>query len=70
MTFKELVSSYKTGATSFDDLTLEIRCESCYGSVYDEAQDQLGAQNRLMEQLAEEFPRYHKSLLKERGLEI
>ena len=70
VTFKELVSSYIAGTTSFDELTLSIRCESCYGSVFDEAQDQLGAQNQLMERLADEFPNYHKSLAKERDLEI
>ena len=68
MTFKELVSSYGTGTTSFDDLILEIRCESCYGSVFDEVHEQLGAQNPLIERLADAFPNYHQSLIQERGL--
>ena len=70
MTFKELVQRHIAGATSFDELSLEIRCESCYSSVFDEIQDQLGAKNPLIEQLADAFPNYHQSLVKERGLEI
>lgn len=65
MTFKELVSSYKTGHTSFGDLTLEVRCESCFSSVFDEAQQQLGADSEILDMLADEFPIYHQSLIKQ-----
>ena len=65
VTFKELVCSYKTGETSFDDLILEVRCESCFTSVFEEAQQQLGADSPTLDKLADEFPIYHKSLIKQ-----
>jgi hypothetical protein len=64
VTFKELVSSFNTGNTSFDDLTLEMRCESCFTSVFEEAQEQLGADSEILDMLADEFPIYHKRLIK------
>jgi hypothetical protein len=65
VTFKELFSSYKTGHTSFEDRTLEVRCESCFTSVFEEAQQQLGADSEILDMLADEFPVYHKRLIKE-----
>ena len=65
MTFKELVSSYKKGHTSFGELTLEVRHESCFTSVFEEAQQQLGADSEILDMLADEFPIYHKRLIKE-----
>ena len=70
MTFKELVCSYKTGETSFEDLILEVRCESCFTSVFEEAQQQLGANSQMLDMLANEFPIYHQSLVKEKNLEF
>ena len=70
MTFKELVSSYKTGHTSFGDLTLEVRCESCFTSVFEEAQQQLGADSEILDMLANEFPIYHKRIIKEQKLDF
>ena len=68
--FKELVSSYKTGNTSFGDLTLEVRCESCFTSVIEEAQQQLGDDSEILNMLADEFPIYHKRLIKEQKLDF
>ncbi len=68
MSFKELVASYSKGETSFEDLILEIRCESCYVSVYDEVQKQLGTANKMLDNLAKEFPTHHMKLVNERGL--
>ena len=70
VTFKELVSSNKTGDTSFGDLTLEVRCETCFTSVFEEAQQQLGAGSEILAMLANEFPIYHKRLIKEQKLDI
>ena len=70
MTFQELVSSYKIGETSFGELILEVRCESCFTSVYEEAQQQLGAHSEILDMLADEFPIYYKSLVKEQKLDF
>ena len=70
MTFKELVSSYKTGHTSFGDLTLEVRCESCFTYVFEEAQEQLGADSEILDMLADEFLIYHKRIIKEQKLDF
>ncbi|WP_413440672.1 hypothetical protein [Synechococcus sp. MIT S1220] len=70
MSFKELVASYDKGETSFEELILEIRCESCYVSVYDEVQKQLGTTNKTLESLAKEFPTHHMKLVNERGLDF
>lgn len=70
MTFKELVSSYKTGHTSFGELTLEVRHESCFTSVFEEAQQQLGADSEILDMLADEFPIYHKRLIKEQKIDL
>ena len=70
MTFKELVCSYKKGDKSFEDLTLEVRCESCIMSVFEEAQQQLGAESPTLNMLADEFPIYHKRLIKEQKLDF
>ena len=65
MTFKELVSSYKTGHTSFGDLSLEMRCESCFTSVFEEARQQLVADSPTLDMLADEFPIYYQNLIKQ-----
>ena len=70
MTFKELVRSYETGGTSFGELTLEVRCESCFISVFEEAQQQLEADSPTLDMLADEFPIYHKRLIKEQKLDF
>ena len=70
MSFKELVSSHKKGDISFEDLILEVRCESCYFSVYDEAEKQLGTTSQLLNNLAKEFPVHHRKLVNERGLQF
>ena len=70
LTFKELVASYAAGDTTFTDLALEVRCESCFASVMDEANQQLGPADQLIQQLANEFPSMHKSYVKERGLDF
>ena len=70
LTFKELVASHAAGVTSFTDLALEVRCESCFASVMDEASQQLGPADELIKHLADEFPSMHKTYVKERGLEF
>ena len=70
VTFKELVSSYKEGHPSFGELTLEVWCESCFTSVFEEAQQQLGADSEILDMLADEFPIYHKRLIKEQKLDL
>ena len=69
MSFKELVASYNKGTTSWDELILEVRCESCFTSVMDEMNDQLSPGAKATVMLADEFPNYYKSYAKERGLE-
>ena len=70
LTFKELVASYAAGDTSFTDLALEVRCESCFASVMDEASQQLGPADELIKQLADEFPSMQNTYIKERGLDF
>ena len=70
VSFKELVSSYTAGKSNFEDLILEVRCESCFASIFEEAQRQLGASSQILEMLADEFPIYHQSFVKERNLEF
>ena len=70
LTFKELVASYAAGDTSFTDLALEVRCDSCFASVMDEASQQLGPADELIQHLANEFPSMHKTYVKERGLDF
>ena len=69
MSFKELVSSYTAGKSTFEDLILEVRC-SCFASMFEEAQQQLGASSQILEMLADEFPIYHQSFVKEKNLEF
>ena len=70
LTFKELVASYAAGETSFTDLALEVRCDSCFASVMDEATQQLGPADELIKHLADEFPSMHKTYIKDRGLDF
>ncbi|MEC8441051.1 MAG: hypothetical protein VXZ59_01915 [Cyanobacteriota bacterium] len=69
MSFKQLVASYNEGITTWDDLILEVRCESCFTSVMDEMHEQLSPGASAPEMLADEFPDYYKSYAKERRLE-
>ena len=69
MSFKELVSSYTAGKSNFEDLILEVKCESCFASMFEEAQQQHGASGQIFEMLADEFPVYHQSFVKKRNLE-
>lgn len=68
MTFKELVASYNEGTTSWDELILEVRCQSCFDSTMDEMIEQLDPGAKAPVMLADEFPDYYKSYAKERGL--
>ena len=70
VSFKELVSSYTVGKSTFEDLILEVRCESCFASMFEEAQQQLGVSSQILEMLADEFPIYHQSFVKEKNLEF
>ena len=47
-----------------------MRCESCFTSVFEEAQQQLGADSEILDMLADEFPIYHKRLIKEQKLDF
>ena len=69
MTFKELVASFNQKETTWEDLCLEIRRESCFASVFDEVNGQMGSASDLLAQLADEFPNHYKSYAKERGLD-
>ena len=68
VTFKKLVASFKQQKTSWEELCLEIRCESCFASVFDEVNEQMGSSNDALVRLADEFPSHYKSYAKERGL--
>ena len=68
MTFNQLVASYHQKQTTWEDLCLEIRCESCFASVFDEVSEQMGSTSPTLVLLAEEFPNHYKSYAKERGL--
>ena len=68
MTFKALVASFQQHNTSWEELCLEIRCESCFASVFDEVTAQMGAESLTLGRLADEFPNHYKSYSKERGL--
>ena len=68
MTFKELVASFNRQATSWEELCLEIRCESCFASVFDEVNVQMGPSSDELVRLADEFPDYYKSYAKESDL--
>ena len=70
MSFKELVSNYTSGRSNFEDLILEVRCESCLASMFEEAQQQLGVSSQILKMLADEFAIYHQSFVKEKNLEF
>ena len=69
MTFKELVASFSQQTTTWEELCLEIRCESCFASVFDEITEQMGTASHALVLLADEFPNHFKSYAKERGLD-
>jgi hypothetical protein len=68
VTFKELVASFNQQKTSWEELCLEIRCESCFASVFDEVNEQMGSSSDALVRLADEFPSHYKSYANERGL--
>ena len=68
VTFKELVASFNQQKTSWEELCLEIRCESCFASVFDEVNEQMGSSSDALVRLADEFQSHYKSYAKERGL--
>ena len=69
MTFKELVASFNQQKTSWEELCLEIRCESCFALVFDEVNEQMGSSSDAIVRLANEFPNHYKRYAKERGLD-
>ena len=69
MTFKGLVASFNQKETSWDELCLEIRCESCFASVLDEVNEQMGSSSDALARLVDEFPNHYKSFAKARGLD-
>ena len=69
MTFKELVASFNQQETTWEELCLEIRCESCFTSVFDEVNEQMGSNSDVPARLADEFPNHYKTYAKGRGLD-
>ena len=69
MTFKELVANFNQQKTSWEELCLAIRCESCFASVFDEVNEQMGSSSDALVRLADEFPNHYKIFAKERGLD-
>ena len=69
MTFKDLVASFNQQETTWEELCLEIRCESCFASVFDEVNEQMGSISDVLARLTDEFPNHDKRYTKERGLE-
>ena len=68
MTFKELVANFNQQRTSWEELCLQIRCESCFASVFDEVNEQMGSSSDVLARLADEFPYHYKSYAQERDL--
>ena len=68
MTFKELVANFNQQGTTWEELCLEIRCESGFASVFDEVNEQMSSLSDVIGSLADEFPNHYKSYAKERGL--
>jgi hypothetical protein len=69
MTFQELVASFNQQKTTWEELCLEIRCESCFASVFDEVTEQMGSASHALVLLADEFPNHFKRYAKERVLD-
>ena len=68
MSFKELVTSYYNEQTTWSELIKEIKCESCFTSVFDELTEQFGIDSKANVMLADEFPDHYKSYIKAKGL--
>lgn len=68
MDFKQLVARFYEGDTSWSELIAEVKCESCFASVMDEMNEQLGAASKAPSLLANTFPDFYDSYAKERGL--
>ena len=68
MSFNELVDSFIHHKTTWDELCLEIRCESCFASVFDEVSTQMGSADPTLARLADAFPNHYKNYAKERGI--
>ena len=56
MTFKELVASFNQQETTWEELCLEIRCESCFASVFDEVNEQMSSSSDVLARLPMNFP--------------
>ena len=67
VTFQELVASFNQQGTSWAELCLEIRCESCFASVFDEVNEQMGSSSDVLARLADEFPNHYKSYANEKA---
>ena len=68
MNFEELVASFNKQERTWEELCLEIRCESCFASVFDEVNKQMGSSSDVLSRLADEFPNHYQSYAKDRGL--
>ena len=55
MTFKELVASFNQQETSWEELCLEIRCESRFAAVFDEVNEQMCSSSDVLARPADEF---------------
>ena len=55
MTFQELVASFNQQGTSWEKLCPEIRCESCFASVFDEVNEQMHFSSDVLVRPADEF---------------
>ncbi|WP_392346609.1 hypothetical protein [Parasynechococcus sp.] len=69
MTFNEFVASSNHQETSWEELCFEIKCESCFASVFDEVNEQMASSRDVLARLADEFPDHYKSYANERGLD-
>ena len=69
MSFQEIVAYFNQQGTSWEELCLEIRRESCFASVFDEVNEKISFSSDFLARLADEFPNHYKSFAKERGLD-
>ena len=67
MTFKELVASFNKQGTSREELCLEITCESCFASVFDEVNEQMHFSSDVLARPADEFLNFFKTMRKKKG---
>ena len=67
MTFKDLVASFNKQGTSWEELCLEIRCESCFASVFDEVNKQMRFSSDVLARPADEFLNFFNNYAKKKG---